>query len=72
MRKPTIYNSNGANSADIPSNYGDIENILPTTVTSRICTPRQIVRYPSHKGAQRPSPFTKVNGNVARRLKWRP
>ena len=69
MRKPTIYNSTGPNSAHIPSNFEGIEGILPTSVTARIPKIERRCRIPSHKGSQRGSPYCKMNGNVPKRLK---
>jgi len=69
MRKPTIYNSNGPNTARIPSNFEGIEGILPTTVTARIRKVERRVRIPTHKGCQRRTPYTKLNGGMPKRLK---
>jgi len=69
MRKPTIYNLTGPNTAHIPSNFVGISGSLPTTVTARIHSVEKRVRTPTKKGAQRGSPYCKMNGNVPKRLK---
>jgi len=69
MKKPTIYNSSGPNTAHIPSNFEGISGILPTTVSRRNYKVERRVRVPTHKGCQRGSPYTKMNGNVPKRLK---
>ena len=69
MKKPTIYNSSGPNTAHIPSNFEGIDGILPTSVSSRIHKVERRVRIPTHKGSQRGSPYRKLNGNVPKRLK---
>jgi hypothetical protein len=69
MKKPTIYNSTGPNTAHIPSNFEGINGILPTSVSSRIHKVDRRVRIPTHKGYQRGSLYARVNGNVPKRLK---
>jgi hypothetical protein len=69
MKKPTIYNSNGPNTAQIMSSFDEIGGILPTSVSSRVRKVERRVRIPTHKGAQRGTPYRKLNGNVPKRLK---
>ena len=67
MKQAKVYNKSGPNTTEIPSTDYGLGGILPTSVPSRMPKVERLVRIPTHKGTQRGSPYTKMNGNVRRR-----
>jgi len=67
MKRPRMYNKSGPNTAEIPTVDHGLDGILPTEIMGRTPKARHPVKIPTKKGAQRGTPYTKMNGNVRRR-----
>ena len=72
MKNPTMYNVNGANTAQISvpdyrSDVNYLDGIIPTRIKGRTPTVIRTVKIPTHKGAKRGTPYTKMNGSIRRR-----
>ena len=67
MKNPTMYNVNGPNTAQISVPDHGVDGIMPTRIKGRTPTVIRTVKIPTHKGAKRGSPDTKMNGSLRRR-----